>query len=140
MRLILSLVCFVCWLGAVAQNKLDNSSVFQQAEKVLHKEIMNAAAMALKEKPVTVTASSSPRSAGGKHDFFSEGDYWWPDSLHPDSPYIQRDGMTNPDNFVAHRLAMIRFSQIVGSLASAWRITHRRIYLKKRWNIAKPGL
>ena len=35
-------------------------------------------------------------------------------------PYIQRDGQTNPDNFVAHRHAMIRLSQIIGALASAY--------------------
>ena len=50
-----------------------------------------------------MTAAHSPRSAGGLHDFFSEGDYWWPDPKNPDGPYIQRDGMTNPDNFVEHR-------------------------------------
>ncbi len=59
-----------------------------------------------------MTAAGSPRSAGGKHDFFSEGDYWWPDPKNPDGPYIQRDGMTNPDNFVEHRKAMIRLSLI----------------------------
>ena len=26
---------------------------------------------------------TSPRSAGGPHDFFSEGDYWWPDPAEP---------------------------------------------------------
>ena len=26
---------------------------------------------------------SSPRSPGGRHDFFSEGDYWWPDPGEP---------------------------------------------------------
>jgi hypothetical protein len=31
--------------------------------------------------------------------------------------------MTNPDNFVVHRQAMIRFSRIIGALASAYRIT-----------------
>ena len=77
----------------------------------------------LKEEPVTVTAASSPRSAGGKHDFFSEGDYWWPDPANPDGPYIQKDGMTNPDNFVAHRHAMVRMSRIVAALTAAHRIT-----------------
>ncbi len=62
----------------------------------------------LREPPITITATSSPRSAGGPHDYFSEGDYWWPDPEHPGGPYIQRDGMTNPDNFVAHRHALIR--------------------------------
>ena len=64
----------------------------------------------LSEAPVTVTAARSPRSAGGKHDFFSEGDYWLPDPAKQERPYIQRDGMTNPDSFVEHRRAMIRFS------------------------------
>src|SRR5215469_16980528 len=70
--------------------------------------VLQGAAKYLKEAPVTVTASSSPRSAGGKHDYFSEGDYWWPDPNNPDGPYIQRDGMSNPDNFNDHRLALIR--------------------------------
>ena len=45
--------------------------------------ILSAAAAALKHPPVTVTAASSPRSAGGPHDFFSEADYWWPDPGEP---------------------------------------------------------
>ena len=67
----------------------------------------------------------SPRSAGGKHDFFSEGDYWWPDPTNPNGPYIQRDGMTNPDNFVEHRRAMIRLSLVVPALAAAYKLTQR---------------
>jgi len=73
--------------------------------------------------PVTVTAASSERSAGGINDFYSEGDYWWPDPENPEGPYIQRDGETNPDNFVAHRLAMIRFSMMTGTLTSAYLLT-----------------
>src|SRR5689334_15730022 len=57
--------------------------------------VLKAAGRYLNEQPVTVTAASSPRSAGGKHDFFSEGDYWWPDPKNPDGPYIQRDGESN---------------------------------------------
>src|SRR5262252_10937668 len=83
--------------------------------------VLKAASRYLAERPVTVTASSSPRSAGGKHDFFSEGDYWWPDPANPKGPYIQRDGMTNPDNFVEHRRAMIRLSLAVPALAAAYK-------------------
>jgi hypothetical protein len=90
--------------------------------------VLKAANQYLAEKPVTVTAASSPRSAGGKHDFFSEGDYWWPDPKNPDGPYIQRDGMTNPDNFVEHRRAMVRLSMIVPALAAAFKITKERKY------------
>ncbi len=41
--------------------------------------VLRAAARYLRESPVTISAVVSPRSAGGRHDFFSEGDYWWPD-------------------------------------------------------------
>src|SRR3954468_13913705 len=37
--------------------------------------------------------------------------------------------MTNPENFVAHRLAMIRFSRIVGALASAYKLTGDEKYV-----------
>jgi hypothetical protein len=90
--------------------------------------VLKAANGYLSEKPVTVTAATSPRSAGGRHDFFSEGDYWWPDPANPDAPYIQRDGMTNPANFVEHRRAMVRLSLIVPAMAAAYKLTKDRKY------------
>jgi len=113
------------------QSKSDKSPVEKTAEQTLKKQIMTEAAWAMQQQPVTVTATSSPRSAGGKHDFFSEADYFWPDPKNPDGPYINRDGMTNPDNFVEHRKAMIRFSKIIGALASAYKITGDVKYVKQ---------
>src|SRR5438552_133205 len=85
--------------------------------------VLKAAQKYLNEPPVTVTGSSSPRSTGGKHDYFSEGDYWWPDPQNPGGPYIQRDGMSNPDNFVEHRRYLMRLSVQVPALVAAWKIT-----------------
>ena len=90
--------------------------------------VLKAANQYLSEKPITITASSSPRSAGGLHDFFSEGDYWWPDPKDPNGPYIQRDGMTNPDNFVEHRRALMRLSLQVPALVAAWKLTKDKRY------------
>jgi hypothetical protein len=98
--------------------------------EVLREQILNEADWALKQQPVTITASTSQRSAGTKNDFFSEADYFWPDSLNPDSPYVNRDGMTNPGIFTDHRFAMIRFSKIIGSLASAYMLTGNDEYVK----------
>ncbi|MDD2216172.1 MAG: alginate lyase family protein [Fermentimonas sp.] len=98
-------------------------------EDELKDEILKSAEINLSERPVTVTAFSSERSAGGIHDFYSEGDYWWPDTINPEGPYIQRDGQTNPDNFVAHRHAMIRFSTLVGNLTSAYLLTKDSKYI-----------
>ncbi len=41
----------------------------------LKDEILKRAENYLNEQPLTVTAYRSERSAGGVHDFFSEGDY-----------------------------------------------------------------
>jgi hypothetical protein len=92
--------------------------------------VLKAARLYLSEQPLTVTASRSPRSAGGPHDFFSEGDYWWPDSQNPSGPYVQRDGMTNPDNFVGHRRALMRLSVQVAALAAAWKLTKDERYAR----------
>ena len=99
--------------------------------ETVRQQIMQEVDWAMKQEPVTVTAETSPRSAGGRHDFFSEGDYWWPNPANADSPYIQKDGMTNPDNFVAHRHAMIRLSKIVGVLASAYLLTNDEKYVRQ---------
>ncbi len=103
----------------------------QEIIATLRKSVMDEAAWAMQQQPITVTAQTYSRSAGGKHDFFSEGDYWWPNPKNPNGPYIQKDGLTNPDNFVAHRLAMIRFSRIIGALSSAYKLTHNAKYVKQ---------
>ncbi|CAH0132955.1 hypothetical protein SRABI27_00082 [Pedobacter sp. Bi27] len=106
------------------------ADIKKQTIALLKKQILNQAKWAMEQEPITITASFSPRSAGGKHDFFSEADYFWPDPKNPDGPYINRDGLTNPDNFVGHRKAMIRFSKIIGALASAYKITGNESYVK----------
>src|SRR6266540_4512204 len=92
--------------------------------------VLKAANQYLKEAPITITASTSPRSAGGPHDFFSEGDYWWPDPNNPDGPYVQRDGMSNPDNFTNHRRYLMRLSVQLPALVAAWKLTRNTRYAK----------
>ena len=101
--------------------------------------ILAAADKYLSEQPVTVTASQNQRSAGGLHDYSSEGDYWWPDPKNPGGPYIQRDGMSNPDNFNAHREAMVRLSLIVPALAAAWELTGKKKYSDHAGRICARG-
>lgn len=107
-----------------------DTAIQKEAILFLKPQIMKEAAWALQQQPVTVTAASSPRSSGGKHDFFSEADYFWPDPKNPDGAYIERDGLTNPDNFVEHRKAMITLSKLIGALASAYKITGDEKYVR----------
>jgi hypothetical protein len=98
------------------------------AAAIDRQRVLAAADQALREAPLTITASHSPRSAGGLHDFYSEGDYWWPDPAHPGGPYVQRDGLSNPDNFNDHRRALMRFSVQVPALTAAWKMTGEQRY------------
>ena len=95
--------------------------------------VLKAADAYLKLEPATVTAASSPRSAGGPHDYFSEADYWWPDPDNPGGPYIQRDGQSNPNNFDDHRRAMRRLSVEVPALVAAWKLTGEARYSAHAW-------
>jgi hypothetical protein len=100
-------------------NEIERSRVIKNADAYLN------------ELPETVTSSFCDRSTGTNHDFYSEGDYWWPDEKNPNGPYIRKDGFTNPANFNTHREALIRFSQISGALASAFVLTNDKKYTDK---------
>ncbi len=125
MRHLPILLLLVALAGCVGGARQPNDST--AAETTLaaleRGRVLTAAEAYLDEPPVTVTATVAARSAGGPHDFYSEGDYWWPDPENPGGPYVRRDGLTNPDNFVAHRDAMRRLSVIVPALTAAYRLT-----------------
>jgi len=89
----------------------------------IRKPAIEKAERYLDEEPETVVWAYCGRSAGGRHDFYSEGDYWWPDPDNPGGPYIRRDGLSNPEVFSEHRHAMVRLSEITATLTSAWMLT-----------------
>ena len=102
-----------------------------EIEAIDRERILRAANEYLPQPPITITASSSPRGKGGKHDYFSEADYFWPDPKNPNGPYIERDGYSDPQNFNDHRLALIRLSLIVPALTAAWLITQDKRYAQR---------
>jgi hypothetical protein len=117
-------------LAALAPAPQPNTPLItlDELERIDRERILRAANEYLPQPPITITQSSSPRSKGGKHDYFSEGDYWWPDPKNPNGPYIRRDGYSDPQNFNDHREALIRLSLIVPALTAAWLITKEKRY------------
>ncbi len=122
---IFSIVLFITtFQGCVVEEKaLD-------VAKIDRERILKAADIYLQVDPVTVTGSTCERSYGGVHDFYSEGDYWWPDPENPQGAYIRKDGKTNPENFTAHRKAMRNMSIWVPTLVAAYEITGDEKYAK----------
>jgi len=94
--------------------------------------ILKAADAALKLEPPAITKHPASGSAGGLHDFYSNADYFWPDPTKPDGlPYIERDGASNPGNFIQHRLAIRELRDAVAALGAAYKITGDDRYVTK---------
>ena len=136
--------CLSAAAAAVAANRARTLAAFaapvpangplitlSEIEAIDRERILRAANEYLTAPPITITASSSPRSKGGKHDYFSEADYFWPDPKNPNGPYVNRDGYSNPQNFNNHRLALIRLSLIVPALTAAWLLTEDKRYAER---------
>ena len=94
--------------------------------------IVEKALAALKAPVLHITDVRSSRSAGGIHDYYSNGDYWWPNPDTPDGlPYIQRDGETNPENFNGHRIILRQMRTNVVFLSSAYVLTKEECYAER---------
>ena len=79
-----------------------------------------------------ITDAVCAHSEGGVHDYYSNGDYWWPNPDTPDGlPYVRRDGETNPGNFNEHREIMRHMRSAVVSLASAYVLTGEETYAER---------
>lgn len=78
---------------------------------------------------VSITDTANPMGSGHRHDYYSNGDYWWPNPDTPDGlPYVRRDGLSNPQAFLAHREALRRMRTTVANLAAGYRASGNKIY------------
>ncbi|NND06379.1 MAG: alginate lyase family protein [Saprospiraceae bacterium] len=123
MRPLLSVLLTLAFSVVIAPPTFGQGHYYQSVIDVLRDSIILLANQNLASEPITVSSALCERSSGGRHDFYSEGDYWWPDPNNPDGPYIRKDGITNPENFTEHRKALLRFSALTGNLTSAFIIT-----------------
>ncbi len=86
--------------------------------------IIGQAEASVKTVPMHITDAVSRLSEGNAHEYFSCGDYWWPNPETADGlPYIRRDGESNPNNFNAHRDILRAMRTAVANLAAGYRLT-----------------
>jgi hypothetical protein len=86
--------------------------------------ILAAASNVLTLEPLTITKYHAALSTGGPHDYYSNGDYWWPNPKTTNGlPYVQRDGQSNPNNFNEDRDCVRQLDSAVAVLGSAYKIT-----------------
>jgi Alginate lyase len=118
------------WLLFIATGAVAGSIINVAA--IDRDRILKAAGAALQQEPVTITAFPAKLSEGGLHDFYSSGDYWWPNPKTTNGlPYVEYDGRTNPNNFIAHRQVIRKLSDAVTALGAAYEITGDDQYAAK---------
>ena len=94
------------------------------ASRAQETEIIGKADAALSARPMHITDSIAKDSAGGRHDYFSQADYAWPNPQTPGGlPYITRDGQSFPGAFFDHRRAMRTMRKNVANFTAAYLIT-----------------
>lgn len=92
-------------------------------------KIVQRAEEALATKPESITMAVAPLSEGTPHDYFSQGNYWWPNPDTPDGlPYIRKDGQSYPHSFEPHRLMTRRVRTRVARLAAGYQINKNPEY------------
>jgi hypothetical protein len=100
--------------------------------KIETQRVLRMAEVALAQQPITITKFRAKLSQGGPNDYYSNGDYWWPDPEKPDGlPFIQRDGESNPNNFAHHRTALRQLRDAVAALGAAYKLTGDDHYVAK---------
>ncbi|MCB9082580.1 MAG: alginate lyase family protein [Lewinellaceae bacterium] len=134
LKKVMTQVCQVLALLLLASCKTSQGALVTLA--IEQQALLASAEECLKKSPRTITDFPAKRSAGGKHDFFSEGPCWWPDPENPEGPYIRRDGWRNPDTYNEHKRALGDLHKTLITLVAAYRVTgdekyanHARKYL-----------
>jgi len=132
----LGFICSLLAVAAITTPAADSAAL--DVAVIDHDRILKAADAAFRLEPVAITASRSKLSEGGPHDFYSNGDYWWPNPNTTNGlPYVQRDGQTNPGNLVAHRQAIRQLSDAVAALGAAYKISGDDRYARKAAELLK---
>ena len=132
-----SLVLVLAFCAADLQAQASSNLVATVA-RLDRGRILRLADEALQLKPPAITDHIATNSAGGRHDFFSQADYAWPNPTNQSGlPYVGRDGESNPNVFGDHRMAMRRMKDAVAALAAAYALTGDDQYARKAGEFIK---
>jgi hypothetical protein len=122
----------------VATNLMAPAKVSVDVGTIDRDRILRLASAALVIEPITITKYHAKYSEGGPNDFYSNGDYWWPNPNTSNGlPYVKHDGETNPNNFNEHRKCVWQLKDNVAALAAAYKITGDDRYVKKAVELLK---
>ena len=94
--------------------------------------LFNEAEGLLSRQPVSVMMKDRTAVSGDKHDYLSLSRYFWPDPTKPDGlPYINRDGVSNPELERLDRPKLSTMASGVTTLSLAWYFSGDEKYARK---------
>ncbi|MCR4922274.1 MAG: alginate lyase family protein [Bacteroidaceae bacterium] len=94
--------------------------------------LLDEANACLEAKPLSVMDKKDTPASGDRHDYMSLARYYWPDPSKPDGlPYVNRDGISNPELNAYDRVPLGQTCQRVETLALAWYLSGNEAYARK---------
>lgn len=96
-------------------------------------EILKAEADRLLDaQPLSVMMKEKTPASGDKHDYMSQARYYWPDPTKPNGlPYINRDGVSNPELNKLDRNRLGTTAGRITTLALVWYFSGEEQYARK---------
>ncbi len=82
--------------------------------------------------PLSVMMKEKAPASGNKHDYMSQARYYWTDPSRPDGrPYVERDGLSNPELEKLDRVRLGQTADRVITLSLAWYFSGEEKYADK---------
>lgn len=131
------LLCLSC--GIQAQSIWDRQHL-EKVKQSLQEPFYATAYEALKAEadgmleaePLSVLMKDKVPASGNMHDYMSQARYFWPDPTKPDGlPYINRDGVSNPELERLDRNRLGLTAHRVITLSLAWFFSGNEAYARK---------
>jgi hypothetical protein len=118
---------------AARSHRMAARADLSEARRAAIAELRTQAADAMRGGPWSVMDKEGVPPSGDKHDYMSQGPYWWPDPSKPDGlPYIRRDGEVNPETRrFTDKEGFGKLAEAVPTLALAWWVTGEPAYAER---------
>ncbi len=104
----------------------------QPAYQTAYRCLMDEAEKALDLPDISVMLKDRTAASGDKHDYLSLSRYFWPDTTKADGlPYVNRDGVSNPELERLDRPRLSAMTSRVTTLSLAWYLSGDERYALK---------
>lgn len=108
------------------------ASVTAPAYVASYEALTQEADQLLDVHPLSVMMKEKTPASGNKHDYMSQARYYWPDPSRPDGrPYVERDGVSNPELEKLDRVRLGQTADRVITLSLAWYFSGEEKYAGK---------